>query len=274
VSELTNPWEPWQRLIDSIGSYYRGGLFEARHQAKPKLADLDEEELGSIASQGRRIASSLDEESARLTVSLTDDRDRHSKLGGELQHEAQRLARQVRRTLLPRDRRQARADAAELAAQAEHHRRLAAEAHERLRELGNAGRHLYPWFERHEDVLGRGLAAELVLEAAHSAVYHVLAAPGIASLTAACLTSDRAIDIGRLEQLVKDAGDHRQLCCSRWRPSSTTGSRGCRSASSCTSLTAKTSIACSRRSRWSSGARSTSRGRLTISGSAPLNPRN
>lgn len=113
--------------------------------------------------------------------------------------------------MLLRHRRQARAGAAELAAKAEHHRRPAAEAHDQLRELGSAGRHLYPWFERHEDVLGRGLAAELVLEAAHSALYHVLGAPGIASLTAACLTPDRAIDIGRLERLVKDSGGSRQL---------------------------------------------------------------
>jgi hypothetical protein len=55
------------------------------------------------------------------------------------------------------------------------------------------------------------LAAELVLEAAHSAVYHVLGAPGIASFTAACLTSDRSIDIGRLERLVKETGNSRQL---------------------------------------------------------------
>ena len=46
--------------------------------------------------------------------------------------------------------------------------------------------------------------------ASHDAVYHVLGAPGIASLTAACLTSDRAIDLGQLERLVKDIGDARQ----------------------------------------------------------------
>jgi hypothetical protein len=49
-----------------------------------------------------------------------------------------------------------------------------------------------------------------VLEATPSAVYHVLGAPSIASLTAACLTSDRAIDIGRLERLVGERGDERQ----------------------------------------------------------------
>jgi len=112
VSELTNPWEPWQRLIDSIGSYYRGRLFKARDQARAKLGDLDEEELGSIASEGRRIASSLDEEGAGLTVSLTDDRERHSRLASELQQDAERLARRARRTLSPRRRQLVRADTA------------------------------------------------------------------------------------------------------------------------------------------------------------------
>jgi len=90
------------------------------------------------------------------------------------------------------------------------HRRQAAHAHERLRELGNSGRHLYPWFERHQDVLARGMAAELTLDAADSAVYHVLGAPGIASFTAACLTSDRAIDLGQLQELVRNGGEARQ----------------------------------------------------------------
>jgi hypothetical protein len=65
LSELTNPWEPWQRLIDSIGSYYRGRLFKARDQAKTELGELDEEELRAAASEGRRIASPMDEEDAR-----------------------------------------------------------------------------------------------------------------------------------------------------------------------------------------------------------------
>jgi hypothetical protein len=59
-------------------------------------------------------------------------------------------------------------------------------------------------------VLARGLAAEVALDAAHSAVYHVLGAPGIASLTAGCLTSDRAIDLGQLQELVKNGGEARQ----------------------------------------------------------------
>ena len=54
------------------------------------------------------------------------------------------------------------------------------------------------------------MAAELMLDAAQRAVYHVLGAPGIASLTAACLTTDRSIDISRLERLVMRDGDARQ----------------------------------------------------------------
>jgi hypothetical protein len=209
VSEpgLTNPWEPWQRLIHSIGPHYRGQLFKACDCAKGELEDVDEEELVSIAAEGRRIASSLDDEGARQTVSLTDDRERQSKAASELRLEAERIARETRWTMSLRRRQQARADAAERAARAEQHSGSAAQAHEQLRALASSGRHLYPWFERHQDVLARGLAAELALEAAHHAVYQVLGAPGIASLTAACLTSDRAIDIGRLERLVTDIGN-------------------------------------------------------------------
>jgi hypothetical protein len=146
VSELglTNPWEPWQRLIDSIGPYYRGQLFRARDRANPKLAELDEEELESIAAEGRRISSSLDHEGARLTASLTDERERQSRLAHELKSQAEGLARQARRTLSPRRRRRARAEAAECAGQAHEHWGLANQAHEKLRELGNADRHLYP----------------------------------------------------------------------------------------------------------------------------------
>jgi hypothetical protein len=170
MSELTNPWEPRQRLIDAIGPYYRGRLFQARDWAKARWGDLDEEELVVFASQGRGIASSLDQEGARLTVTLTDERERQSKLAGELQRDAEALARRARWTLALGRRRQARAEAADRAARAERHRRIAAGAHNQLRELGDSGRNLYPWFERHEQALGRGLAAELVLEAAHHAV--------------------------------------------------------------------------------------------------------
>ena len=81
---LTNPWEPWQRLLDSIGPDYRRRFHEARERAMAGLAEFNEDELASIASEGRRIAASLDEEGARLTVSLTDDRERQSRLASEL----------------------------------------------------------------------------------------------------------------------------------------------------------------------------------------------
>ena len=213
---LTNQWEPWQRLIDSIGPYYRDRLFEgdrlfeARDRANAKLDDLDEEELASLASEGRKIASWLDEDDARLTVSLHDERDRYTRRADELRAEAGRLRRQARRAISPRRRREVRKNAAERAARADQQWQLANEAHEQLRELGNSGRHLYPWFEQHEEVLGRGLAAEFALKAASGAAYHVLGAPCIASLTAACLTTDRAIDLGRLERLVKQDGEARQ----------------------------------------------------------------
>ena len=207
---LTNPWEPWQQLIDSIGQNYRTQLLAARDRARGELRDLDEEQLETVAAEGRRVAGSLDEDGARLTVSLTEDRERHSRLAADCQREAELLLRRRRWALAPRPRREARADATQRADRAEEHRRRAAQAHEQLRELGNTGRHLYPWFERHQDVLARGMAAELTLDAAHQAAYHVLGAPGIASLTAACLTSDRAIDLGQLQELVKNGGEARQ----------------------------------------------------------------
>ena len=67
---LTNQWEPWQRLVDSIGPYYRARLLAARDRAKGELCDIEEEQLEAIAAEGRRVASSLDEEGARLTVTL------------------------------------------------------------------------------------------------------------------------------------------------------------------------------------------------------------
>jgi hypothetical protein len=42
---LTNAWEPWQRLIDSIGLYYCTQLFAERHRAGGELCDLDEGQL-------------------------------------------------------------------------------------------------------------------------------------------------------------------------------------------------------------------------------------
>jgi hypothetical protein len=61
---LTNQWEPWQRLIDSIGPSYRTQLFAARDRARGELSDLDEEQLEVIAAEGRTVAGSLDEEGA------------------------------------------------------------------------------------------------------------------------------------------------------------------------------------------------------------------
>ena len=207
---LTNQWEPWQRLIDSIGPYYRTQLFAARDRAKDELCDLDEEQLEAIAAEGRKAAGSLDEDGARLTVRLTEHRERHSRLAADLQREAELVLRRRRWVLAPRRRRQARTDAAARADRADEHRRRATQAHEQLRELGNSGRHLHPWFERHHDVLARGMAAELTLDGAQSAAYHLLGAPGIASLTATCLTTDRAIDLGQLQELVRNGGGARQ----------------------------------------------------------------
>lgn len=74
------------------------------------------------------------------------------------------------------DRREARANAGERLERAESYHRLAAEAHQQIRELGQCGRHLYPWFERHKNVLALGLAAEAELTRPHRAAYHVLGA--------------------------------------------------------------------------------------------------
>jgi len=272
VSEpgLTNQWEPWQRLIDSIGPYYRRQLLAARDRAKGELCELEEEQLAALGAEGRRVASSLDEEGTRLTVSSTEDRERHSRLATELEREAELLRRRWRLPPAPRRRRKERADAAERADRAQEHRRRAAQAHEQLRELGNSGRHLYPWFERHQHALGRGLAAELTLNAAQGAVYHVLGAPGIASLTAACLTCDRAIDLGQLQELVRNGGEARQRLP---QPSCTVASRASPSVSCWQNSTARISTACLVRSPWSSGAGARSRGRRMICGSAPRNPR-
>ena len=53
------------------------------------------------------------------------------------------------------------------------------------------------------------MAAELT-STPRKARYNLLGAPGVASLTAACLTTNRAIDIGLLERLVKKCGEARQ----------------------------------------------------------------
>lgn len=127
----------------------------ARDRAKGELRELDDEQLETVAAEGRTVAGTLDEDGARLTVSLTEDRDRHSRLVTDLQREAEQALGRRRWALTPRQRRLARADAAERADRAEEHQQRAAQAHEQLRELGDSGRHLYPWFERHLDVLAR-----------------------------------------------------------------------------------------------------------------------
>ena len=79
--------QPSQRLIDSIGPYYRGRLFNARDEAKRELGELMIRALGDRGGwqRGRR---QLDEEGARLTIRLTDERERHAQLACDLQREA------------------------------------------------------------------------------------------------------------------------------------------------------------------------------------------
>ena len=55
---LTNLWEPWQPLIDSIGPYYRTQLLAARDQVRGKLRDLNEEQLESIPLVSATVAGS------------------------------------------------------------------------------------------------------------------------------------------------------------------------------------------------------------------------
>jgi hypothetical protein len=92
-----------------------------------------------------------------------------------------------------------------------------------------------------------------VLEAAHHAVYHVLGAPAIASLTATCLRSDRAIDLGVLKRVVEERGDARQRLLLQVADE-LYGRNGNVTLSELLAVsTARTSTGCSRQSRWSSG---------------------
>jgi hypothetical protein len=118
--------------------------------------------------------------------------------------------------------------------------RRAARAHEQLSELGDSGRHLHPWFERHQPDIVSGLVAELTLGAARSFVYDLPRAPGIACLTAGCLTRDRAIDRGQLQEPVKNNGEarHRLLFAITAEPYGC--EQGSRSASCSPSWTAST----------------------------------
>jgi hypothetical protein len=54
VSEpgLTNPWEPWQPLIDAIGPYYRSQLLATGDHARGELCDLDEGQRETVAAGG------------------------------------------------------------------------------------------------------------------------------------------------------------------------------------------------------------------------------
>lgn len=132
----------------------------------------------------------------------------------------------------------------ERADRAEEHRRRAAQAHERLRELGNSGRHLYPWFERHQAVLARGLAAELTLDGRKARSTTSSARPGSRRSRPACLTTDRAIDLGHLQELVKNGGKARQRLVFAVAAELYGGEQGPRSASGSPSWTAKTSTIC------------------------------
>jgi hypothetical protein len=199
----------WRRLFDAIGREY-SRLLKARDRARAELTELDRRRLEALAADGRAVAGSLDEDGARLTVRLNDDRARHSNLAGALRREASLVAERARRTVLPWRRRQLRADAAHHVAKAEERARVANDAHEQLRELGHEGRHLYPWFERCENALAWGLAAEYELDVIYGAAYHVPGAPSIAPRTARCLISGRGIDRDRLEKLAGEEGDRRQ----------------------------------------------------------------
>ena len=97
------------------------------------------------------------------------------------------------------------------------------------------------------------MAAELSLDAAQSAVYHLLGAPGIASLTAARPTTDRAIDLGQLQDLGKNGGETRQRLLFAVAAELYVKEQGSRSASCSPSSTARIWTACSGRSPWSSG---------------------
>jgi hypothetical protein len=212
-SELAFPYKWWGRFFEAIGPQYGALLSEAMVRAGSRLTGADDDQLASFAAEGRRAAGSLDEDAARLTVRLHDERDQNAALVADLEREAQLILEHAPRGWSKRRRvarRQARVDAGARYERAESHRRLAAEAQERIRALGEQGRHLFDWFERNRDVLARGLASEQQLNRSDRAVYLVLGAPSIAALTAACLTADRAIELDRLAYLVEERGDRRQ----------------------------------------------------------------
>lgn len=212
-SELAFPHKGWERFFEAVGPKYGAMLREAMDRARAELTDADDDQLDALVAEGRKAASSLDEEGARLSVRLQDKRDQEWALGANLEQQAQEILQQAPRAWSRRqraERRQARIDAAERSALAESHRQLAADAQEQIRALGEQGRHLYHWFERNRDARALGLAAEQQLDTANRAAYHVLGAPSIAPLTAACLNAERAIDLGQLGPLVEEEGNERQ----------------------------------------------------------------
>lgn len=212
-SELAFPYKGWERLFDAVGPKYGATLREAIERARAQLADAGDDQLASLVAVGRSAARSLDEEGARLTVRLHDERDHNSALAAGLDQEAETILRRAPRGWTRRgrsERRQARDDATDRRQGADALRLLAADAQDEIRRLSEQGRHLYHWFERNQDVLALGLAAEQQLDTGNRAAYHVLGAPSIAPLTAACLNAERAIDLGQLGPLVEEQGNERQ----------------------------------------------------------------
>lgn len=47
-SRSTNPWKPWQRLLDPIGPDYRRQLLKARNRATRAIDDLYKDELAMV----------------------------------------------------------------------------------------------------------------------------------------------------------------------------------------------------------------------------------
>ena len=210
---LNSHYRGWERFFAAVGPDYGQSLRQAMGRVRAELTDADDEQLAELARDARVTAGSLDEEDARLTVRLHGERDRHADLAASLDREADQLLEDAPRGWSARRRaegRTARTEAAERRERAAAHRRQAAETQEQIRVLDQQGRHLYGWFERHRDTLARGLAAEQRLNTFDRAAYHVLGAPGIASLTARSLTAERAIDLSGLEDLVEREGDERQ----------------------------------------------------------------
>ena len=212
-SGLGLPYRGWERFFAAIGTGYGTRLREATDRAHAELAGADDEALVAIARAGRAAANSLDEDGARLTVRLHEQRDRHAGLASNLEQQSDDLLHHAPRGWSAgrrAERHHARAQAAERRERAAAHREQARAAQEQIRELDAQSRHPYAWFEQHRETLAHGLAAEQLLSTGDRAVYHVLGAPSIASLTAASLTPERAIDLDELAELVKSMGDERQ----------------------------------------------------------------